>query len=269
MGFQHVSDGTVRDRLWMWGNEPKNQDPGWGFPGISRMTAVEAALYFDVPNVVMVTHKGLPAPPLDKDAIAMRPLKRVVWSLVNSGGGTSDEYRDHVFDIAARFPNFTGFILDDFFRRAEDGSLDASLSIEELQTLRDRPALPGRKLDIWAVHYTHQFDLPVSEHLGLCDNVNFWTWRSQELADLERNFERLEDLYPDIGKVQGLYMWDFDAKQPVPVELMRHQCELGLKWLTEGRIEGMVFIASCLCDFELPGVEWTRRWIAEVGDQYL
>ncbi len=64
-------------------------------------------------------------------------------------------------------------------------------------------------------------------------------------------------------------MWDFREKQAVSVDLMKHQCELGLQWLAEGRIQGMAFIASCLCDFELPCVEWTRSWIAEMGDQAL
>jgi len=44
-------------------------------------------------------------------------------------------------------------------------------------------------------------------------------------------------------------------------------CEVGLRWLREGRIEGMIFLASCICDLGLKTVEWTRRWITEVGDQ--
>ena len=46
-------------------------------------------------------------------------------------------------------------------------------------------------------------------------------------------------------------------------------CELGLRWLREGRIEGMIFLASCICDLGIETVEWTRAWIAEVGEQKL
>ena len=53
----------------------------------------------------------------------------------------------------------------------------------------------------------------------------------------------------------------------MPLDLMRHQCELGLRWLRQGRIEGMIFLASCLCDLELEAVEWTRNWIAQVGQK--
>ena len=53
-------------------------------------------------------------------------------------------------------------------------------------------------------------------------------------------------------------MWDYGAKRPMPVNLMEKQCETGLQWLQEGRIEGMIFLASCICDLGLETVEWTR-----------
>jgi hypothetical protein len=51
----------------------------------------------------------------------------------------------------------------------------------------------------------------------------------------------------------------------MPLPVMEQQCSLGLRWLQEGRIEGMIFLASCLCDLGLEPVEWTRKWIAEHG----
>jgi hypothetical protein len=39
----------------------------------------------------------------------------------------------------------------------------------------------------------------------------------------------------------------------------------GLQWLQEGRIEGMIFLASCICDLGLETVEWSRQWIQKVG----
>jgi hypothetical protein len=64
-------------------------------------------------------------------------------------------------------------------------------------------------------------------------------------------------------------MWDYGEKRPMPVELMEKQCTLGLEWLHQGRIEGLVFLASCICDLELEAVEWTRQWIARVADERL
>ncbi len=62
-------------------------------------------------------------------------------------------------------------------------------------------------------------------------------------------------------------MWDYGMHKPMPVELMEMQCNIGLRWLREGRIEGMIFLSSCFRDLDLDAVEWTRSWIAKVGDQ--
>ena len=62
-------------------------------------------------------------------------------------------------------------------------------------------------------------------------------------------------------------MYDYGNRQPMPVDLMQHQCEIGLQWLRDDRIDGMIFLASCICDLELETVEWTREWIQTVGDE--
>ena len=55
----------------------------------------------------------------------------------------------------------------------------------------------------------------------------------------------------------------------MPIASMAEQCRQGLAWLKTGEIDGMIFLASCICDLNLETVEWTRRWIAEVGGQML
>ena len=70
-----------------------------------------------------------------------------------------------------------------------------------------------------------------------------WTWKSDDLRDLEKNLARLEAAKPKDTKIAlGLYLWDYtgiDEKKkadptykfgkPVPLDLMVHQCSLGLK----------------------------------------
>ncbi len=46
---------------------------------------------------------------------------------------------------------------------------------------------------------------------------------------------------------------------------MEWQFNLVLHWLQEDRIEGMIFLASCICDLGLGAVEWARQWIAQNG----
>ena len=89
------------------------------------------------------------------------------------------------------------------------------------------------------------------------------------MPDLEKNFQRAEEIAPSPRKILGCYMYDYGNHQPMPVDLMQHQCEIGLQWLRDGRIDGMIFLASCICDLEFETVEWTRGWIQEVGDEQL
>lgn len=64
-----------------------------------------------------------------------------------------------------------------------------------------------------------------------------------------------------------MYLWDFPNNRPVPLPLMQHQCELGLKWLKEKRIHELVFLANTVLDVGLPSDEYVRNWIKEVGAQ--
>jgi len=59
------------------------------------------------------------------------------------------------------------------------------------------------------------------------------------------------------------------AEQPRRHSLMQSQCELGLKWLKAGEIEGMIFLCNNIMDKNLEAVKWTRDWIARVGDEPL
>ena len=102
-----------------------------------------------------------------------------------------------------------------------------------------------------------------------CDVVTFWTWEARNLTKLESNFEKMERLTPGKQRVLGCYMWNYGEREPMATTTMARQCEKGLEWLRQGRINGMIFLASCICDLELKSVEWTRRWIREVGDEEL
>ncbi|NLS92619.1 MAG: hypothetical protein GXX96_10715 [Planctomycetaceae bacterium] len=260
------ADGTVRDRLWIWGGAPGATNDEWGHAP-SRMTATEAAFYMGIPNLFLIRHKGRPAlEEYDQYALALSPLKRVVWALVESGGDTDPERRDFVLKMPARFPNIAGFIMDDYFKK--DGS--AHLTIDQLQELEGKRRTPdGRKLPLYVVVYTHQLDLPIQPHLKHCDKITFWTWKSEDLANLETNFEKLEKIAPNHPKLLGCYLWDFGNKKPMPLDLMKRQTEYGYRLLQAGRIEGMIFLEHGVCDIGLDTVLWTKEWIAKVGEQRL
>lgn len=261
----------IRDKLWLWGHEAGSHNNQYGIKGLSRMTAAEAAFYLEVPNLIMVEYKDEPVPPFEQYAMALSPLKRVVWSVVGAGGCALEKDKiTLVRDLASRFVNIQGVIMDDFFERlVKDGKKEAALSPEQLVDIQGQLTVSGRKLDLWVVLYNQQLKLSLKEHLEQCDVVTFWTWQAKEIENLERNFERVEKLSPSCRRVLGCYMYDYGESKPMPVHLMEKQCRMGLEWLRQGRIEGIIFLASCICDLGLDAVEWTRRWIQKVGDENL
>jgi hypothetical protein len=145
----------------------------------------------------------------------------------------------------------------------------AALSPAALQAIRQRLQLPARRLDLGVTLYTYQLTPRVQSHLELCDIVSLWTWKSEDLAELETNFARLLELAPQKRVFLGCYLYDFGNNRALPLDRMKHQCTLALRWLQEGKIEGIIFLGTNVCDLNLETVEWTRAWIAQVGSQAL
>ena len=258
--------GTVRDHLWMWGHDAGSHNTRWGLPGASRMTPAEGAYYLGVPNLMMVAFGGIPEPPFEQYARSLRPLDRVVWSIVGDSSSVRNDDRtdlDEVLALTATNPNLTGVIMDDFFvASGEHGARAGRYTAGELAQFRTRLGSGPRPLDMWVVVYTHDLADAVRDCLDQCDVIAFWTWHGQDIGKLEANFARLRELAPDTRTVLGCYMWDYGNSCEMPVERMQYQCEKGLEWLMAGKIEGMIFLASCICDLGIPAVEWTRDWIA-------
>ena len=259
---------TVRDGFWIWGQEA-NSHSIYAL-GPSRMTALEGACFLGVRKCMRVVMEGKPEVPFDQDSLALACLDEVVWSVVGSGGSQRNDDGwgdlDEVLRQARRFPNITGGILDDFLspRRRE------IFPPERVQEFCDR--LHGevdRPLDLWVVLYDHELQAPVREYLDICDGSTFWTWHSEDIANLEANIDTFLDLTPGKRRLMGCYLFDYGNNREMPVERLRRQCELGLEWMREGVIEGLIFCSNCCADLGLPAVDWVRRWIAEVGDERL
>jgi hypothetical protein len=235
------------------------------------MTPVEGAFYLGVPNIIVVQSStreapyGRLEPPLTQYTVAMRPLTRVVWSVVGSGGFTSPEETREVLELAKTTPNFAGIMLDDFFTNRKEGKR-AILTVEELVDIRRQLLGIGRKLTVFVTLYNNQFDLPIRDYLELIDVITLWTGNPADLVNLKSNLKKTEQVAPGKKKMLGCYVVDYGRKKGVPVPLMKLQCETRLRWLREGRIEGMIFLGNTTMDLGFESVEWTRNWIREVGD---
>ena len=269
---QTAEKETVGDRLWIWGHPAGIYNDSF-LAALSRKSTIEpvaAAENMGLRNMIFVRYAGRPQPPFDAYYRPFEKLDRVYWSLVGAGGVTSESEREQVYRLAERQANLAGFILDDFFhghvsdRPAADTPLRASLSPEQLREIR-RKTVRGQKLPLMAVVYTGQISPGAKWHLDEVDQVCLWTWRPGDLEHLEANLAALEAMIPGKPIFLGCYMYDFHASRPLPLPLMQRQTELGYRWLRQGRIEGMIFLATANVDVGLEAVEWTRAWIARVG----
>ncbi|HVF09198.1 MAG TPA: hypothetical protein VNA16_00235 [Abditibacteriaceae bacterium] len=257
---------TIRDRLWLWGHEAGSHNEEWNLPAASQIMPAQAAENMGIPNIIMVRYRQEFDAPYY--AASLRGMERVVWSIVGAGGLNEGIEMAPLRQMAMNYPNWRGVMMDDFFFSTGHDAT-AVHTADDLKAIQNQLSVNGRKLDLWVVLYDHQLKMPVQNHLAQCDVLNYWTWRARDLDKLEANFARAEALAPACRKVLGCYMWDYGDKKPLPAELMRQQCELGLQWLRAGRIEGIVFLASCICDLDIEAVNWTSEWIRQVGDEPL
>ena len=289
--------GTVRDRLWVFCN-PRNADYEY-VRQRSVMSPLESAVYFGVPNILMVNEyppskeQGVrfypgPAPlyklpdkegwyrpfepPFKQYAIPLKVLKRVAWSIVDAGGVTKEWERKQVLDMALHTPNFVGVYMDDFFH--DKPGPGAALTVDQLRAVQRQLKGSGKRLDLYVTFYTHFLHQPFSVYLNLIDVICLWTSYVKDLANLDTNLTLLEKLAPKSRKMLGLYTAAYDPKRiawwtGMPVPDMEHQCDVALRLLRAGRIEGIIIYGCTTTDLGWESVAWTREWVQRVGDTKL
>ncbi len=273
-GAARPYDGTLRDRLWMWGHDPGSLKKGYGIGSADEdMRPGDALRYMGIPNVCMVRFTGTPLPPFDDYVKQFADARRLTWSFVDGATNyTTEQKKQQALQLAATQPNLIGLDMDDFFigdavPKTEGGEAKAHLSVAQVEQVKQEIVVQGRRLDLSIVVYSNQLHPAIKPHLDLADLVYFWTWRGRDLEKLEANFEAYRKLVPAKRTLLGIYMWDFGEKKPLPVALMEHQCRLGLQWLKRGAIEGLIFHCTPLCGMDLEAVKWSRDWIALHADE--
>jgi len=263
---------AVADKLWLWCHQAGSHNYIQALGGESHITPAEACTYMGIPNCIMVTFADQPKPPLLPHARALAGASKLVWSIVgdsSSRRNNSVSDLEEVVALAPECPNLTGAIMDDFFHKPDADGAISRYSMDQLETFAQRLHTAARPIDLWVVVYAHDLVLPLAPLLAPCDVVTFWTWTAAELPELPHNLARIKALASGKRLVLGCYMWDYGSGKEMSVENMRWQCEQGLAWLKAGAIDGIIMLASCICDLNLPAVEFTRTWVAQAGRQRL
>jgi len=262
----------ARDKFWIFGVRPHQDDIYLGINGgnrfnRSRITPAEAALMLDVPNMIMVNCDGIPVP-FSEDAYGYAEsyctMNKVLWGATGSGGFRIGNEENFICALAEQYPNIGGAFMDDFFGKFKgrpNGMEQAEELLKEIRSGLDKACRP---MELYVVWYTYEFSDVPNHLLDYIDGLTLWTWRSEELTQLEERFEKIEKLFPNKKKLLGVYMYDFSKRTEIPNELMEHQCELGLKWLKEGRLDGMIFEANSVMGVGLTSEKWLREWVKKV-----
>ena len=264
---------TVRDKLWMFGVRPHQDDAAtnvWRTPYRfrSRITPAEGAFMLDIPNMIMVSCDGEPFP-FSEDAYGYAEsfirMDKVLWS------GISAPVKHHVgleeafiCELAEKYPNICGVFLDDFigsFKKTPDRNEKVK---KFLCDMRERLEKACRPLDIWMVWYTHETEATAPEVIDQVDGFSLWTWDNSELPLLEERFEKIEKAYPNKKKMLGIYMYDFPNGRMVPLDLMEHQCNVALKLLKDKRIDGIIIECNAVMGRGFESELFLRDWIEKV-----
>lgn len=275
----------LRDALWIFGVPAHENDThvgGWvrhrkedepnNFPSTgSSMTPAEAALFLNIPNVIMVCCDGIPSPfsqYADKYLYSFLPLDRVMWSSTGSAGYRDGREEDYVISKHEEYKNICGCYLDDplclFDTYPEEER--AKKAKEFVSGIRKKLDTCSRHMDILVTWYPYVARKEDSEIYKDVDGIAIYTWNSLELEKIDSVIEEAKKTFPDKKIYLGAYLFDYYGSFPLTTEQMEFQCERGKKWLLDGTIEGMIFVTNAVM---APGMQndiWLRDWICENGD---
>ena len=272
------SNSKLKDNFWLWGQNPGSHhvgspEAGYKLPGNNLMDARDGCDFFGIDKCCRVAMTAGPFPPFDEEAEKIKDLKEVVWSSVGAGGikqhSNDQSDLDEVLRMAEIYPNISGAILDDFFLSVEEsGKSNARHSLKSIRDMRDRlHNFKKRRLDLWMVWYTYQLDFKVSDYIKLCDVITLWTWKGSDLVNLDSNLQKFVEKTPGKRRFVGCYMWNYGERKPLTMDQMKYQLDKYYQWLKKGDVEGIIFCSNCIADIGLKTVEYTKKWISEVGEE--
>lgn len=269
-------ESNLRDRLWMWGHDSGVYDGPDGIykiPLSKPISMADAIRSMGIPNLCVI--RGGIADAAYREQF--RDVKRVAWNISSGSNESYQALKEPVLRLSETMPNLTGYYLDDFFRFGDRPDFDrnsetimapAALSLDELKRLHDQPASHSRRLELSMVLYTHLLCPAIKPALRHVDVVSLWIWNGGDIEQIEQSFQTYRALAPGKPTLLGIYMWDFGGARELSVERMTKQLDYALKLFKEGRIEGMIFHCTPLCNKNLAAVNLARDWIGRHGNQH-
>ena len=262
----------LRDCFWIWGHHAGCHHVGeaaaYKIPGKNKMGPWEGAEYLGIPNCCRVVFNGIPEPPFDQESEQLLNFNKVIWSVLGDASSKrNDESGDDLAEVlrqAEKYPNIVGGVLDDLFRPAKK---DARLTPEVLHKIAEKLHNAPRRLSLWLVYYAALFDIDYTPWLEAVDGITFWSWNSEQLAQAEKNLNRIIEMTPGKEHYAGCYLYNYGDICPLTSDEMQFQLDLYYRFLREGRIKGVIVCSNTIADTGLEAPEMFRRWMLEHGNE--
>ncbi|MCM8819070.1 MAG: hypothetical protein NC915_06325 [Candidatus Omnitrophica bacterium] len=248
----------MKDKIFLWAHKEGMQNNRWGLPKESKITPVDACKYLGIENIIFVREFWKPEPEeYEFYAESFKDLKKVIWSVVGAGCTYHEGEVERIIELKKKYHNIVGAIMDDFFVKEK-------LPFTPDQIIEIKEKFNKNRIELWTVLYQHQLNLSVKEYLEKFDLITYWIWKSEGINEIESCFKKFCDIFGEKRKALGIYMWDYGNSKEMPIDLFIKEVEIGQKWIKEGKIEGIIFLASCIVDLGLPTVEWLKKWISSL-----
>lgn len=250
---------------WVW--EGQGLDPGV-HPSIFGVG--EGAEFFGLRKVHFMFHptNELALEKLsDKEEVVCDISK---WRFVDTDKGGTEHYVDaspeaicaeaeSLSKLSLAYPNVTGAYFDDMKGLMERHGHESGVCASIHSALKKHN--PNLRLD--CVVYTRE--LSASEFwkplVEFVDVVCLWVWGYENLATLEDDFSRCQDLFPDKPILMGCYLRDYPTAAPMPMDAIRRQWEFVLDGVQDGRLAGFDILGTILIDGQLDQARWIRDFI--------
>jgi len=245
----------VRDLLWLWGTRVNALQEHYGLPA-SEMTVSRGLGLLGIDQAMMC---GM-ITPAEEEYGRVRHCRRILWEMSFDDDFRFDRPLRPIVDLNREHPNVEGVLLDDF----STTEISRGATPEVLGKMRR--ALPD-SMSLWIVIYSMSLEIPgLEDYLRHADGISFWVWHARDLPSLPSHLERCNEISGNKPTVVGLYFYDFGENRPMSSGQMREQLLTGLDLVASGDCEGLCFLSSSVMDVGLETVDWTRRWLADHGD---
>lgn len=256
------------EKLWNWGHLERSHNKCTGLTECS-MSPEQFADEYGIRNSFIVSYGGNIQPPFDDMAKRFSVLNNVKWSVIGDASSPLPEDRladtNAVIDVAGKFDNITGAIVDDFFspKRMERFTPEVLMDIKK--------ALNAKGLDFWCVLYGDQLDLDLEKYMECFDGISFWIWKSKDIVHMDEYLEKVFKHAKGKPVMLGMYLWDYagDVNRPIPGEVFETQIKRYFNLLMDKKIEGIIYCSGTIGDADLETNKILKKYIAEFGENII